>query len=72
MTVHQGIVADDQSLSGMPADAVAALDRPDLRRPAADGREDLPVAASASAEPAPPTSQQLLAVRGPIVGLLPP
>ena len=38
---------------GMPADDVAALDRPDPLRPAADGREGLPVAVSASVPPAP-------------------
>jgi len=44
--------------------------RPDPRRPAEDGREGLPQ--PSSAEPAPRSSRQLLAViSGPVVVLLP-
>ena len=49
--VHDTFPIGDQPLSDVPADAVAALHRPQPVRPPAAGLEQLPVARTVSAEP---------------------
>ena len=50
--VHHLLAVGDQPLGQVPADPVAAFDRPDPIRPPAGRREHLPVAVPVGAEPA--------------------